>query len=106
MNIYYSPEKSGLRIVGELEENLDYAFKKVVVWQHIASGILRWGWDSGCSCPLPFEDITEFDNLEKLPETMGSFKMSVDELTDGVTATERLEFVRMIEELVERGEHS
>lgn len=57
-NIYYSPEKYGLRTIGEVEwRDYSYEFDLTVVWQDINTGHLFTADDAGCSCPSPFDDI-------------------------------------------------
>jgi hypothetical protein len=64
MNIYSSPEKFGLRVVGEAEFSSGcYEFDTSVVWQDVETGDLYVADDSGCSCPIPFEDIGRGDLL-------------------------------------------
>ena len=56
-NPYYSPEKSGLEIIGEVDfSDGSYQFNYLVVWKDLATGKLYYAEDSGCSCPSPFED--------------------------------------------------
>lgn len=55
MNIYYSPEKFGLTIVGEIEMSGGYEFDTTVLWKDDQG--FAWAHDQGCSCPTPFEDI-------------------------------------------------
>lgn len=54
---YYSPESHGLTIVAEHDWAGDYEFEMVVVWRN-ADGELRAAYDTGCSCPTPFGDLT------------------------------------------------
>lgn len=55
-NIYYEPEKFGLRTVGEVEwDDGAYQYDLTVVWQDTRTGHLFAASDSGCSCPSPFE---------------------------------------------------
>lgn len=60
-NLYYSPEDFGYEIIGELAEDLDYAFNMLVVWRRLSDGALFYSTDSGCSCPGWFEDHVEAD---------------------------------------------
>lgn len=63
MNIYYSPEKFGLEIVGTINwVNEPYTFNLTVVWRRPADGQLFYASDAGCSCPSPFED-SHLDNI-------------------------------------------
>lgn len=60
INIYYSPEKFGLTEVGVLSVDLGYEFDMFVAWTSssgTASEHYFWAADSGCSCPVPFEDL-------------------------------------------------
>ncbi|MGW1739985.1 DUF7574 domain-containing protein [Nocardia sp. NPDC001965] len=53
---YYTPEKYGLRIVGDVDFSSGcYEFDLTVVWQDVATGDLYYADDAGCSCPSPFE---------------------------------------------------
>ncbi len=63
-NIYYSPEDFGLEVVGEFDwSEPDYSFDMLVVWKE-SRGKYWVGEDSGCSCPSPFEDITDINELD------------------------------------------
>lgn len=104
VNVYYDPEKLGLEIVDELDYGASYEFDKLVVWRRKSDGELRWGTDSGCSCPTPFEDIDGFEDLQKLPETFADFELAVKGLGYGdvahCTETSKLEFIQKIKELL------
>lgn len=57
-NPYYSPEKCGLKIVHSYDRtNQSYEFDLVVLWMDLETGKYYVGEDSGCSCPIPFEDF-------------------------------------------------
>lgn len=63
-DIYYNPEKFGLKTVAEIEwSDESYQFDTTCVWVHPETG--RWfvESDSGCSCPSPFEDFTDLGKL-------------------------------------------
>ena len=60
-NVMYNPEKFGLTVVGvAYDDDLSYEFDEFIVWRD-AEGSLRWASDAGCSCPIPFEDVTLAD---------------------------------------------
>ena len=64
MNIYYDPSDFGLEIVGEFDwSEPDYSFDLCVVWKE-SRGVYWIGNDAGCSCPSPFEDITDKNELD------------------------------------------
>jgi hypothetical protein len=55
-SVYSEPEAFGLTIVAEIDHDEPYSFDQVVVWRDRAGAL--WGaHDSGCSCPVPFEDV-------------------------------------------------
>lgn len=50
------------REVGEVDwEEEPYEFELTRVYQQISTGALFYATDSGCSCPIPFEDTEETD---------------------------------------------
>lgn len=60
-NMYYNPEDNGLESVGELSWiDESYEFDLTAVWKK-KRGEYYYASDSGCSCPCPFEDLTESD---------------------------------------------
>ena len=70
--IYSSPEKYGLRTIGEVEwSDGCYQFDLTVIWQDTTTGVVYYADDSGCSCPSPFED-TGRDDLTVIdrPQTL------------------------------------
>lgn len=51
------PENLKVRTIGQINDpDADYSFDYFWVFEHIASGRLFYGRDSGCSCPSPFEN--------------------------------------------------
>lgn len=63
-NIYYNPEQYGVEVVGEFEwSEPSWSFDTLVVWRQ-ARGKYWIGQDSGCSCPTPFENITDINELD------------------------------------------
>jgi hypothetical protein len=65
-NPYYNPEACGLVQMDTIEDEPDYDFNMVVVWQDTASKKYYFGADSGCSCPSPFEDVRRLSDLTLL----------------------------------------
>lgn len=65
-NPYYAPESIGLTTVGEVElAEPCYSFDLFVVWQSVNEPEkFYWGQDSGCSCPSPFDSISNPEDLE------------------------------------------
>ena len=63
-NVYYNPESFGLTVMGQFDWcEVDYSFDMCVVWKD-AGGAFWIGNDSGCSCPSPFEDIYDLNELD------------------------------------------
>lgn len=56
-NVYYNADKIGLESIGcwDLREP-DYSFDLLILVRETATGKLFAATDSGCSCPVPFED--------------------------------------------------
>lgn len=82
-NPYYYPENSDLEIVGIVNwTNELYEFDMTVVWRD-STGMFYWDSDSGCSCPLPFEDAA-LNNVGR-----GSAFDAVTYLEDKVLALEK-----------------
>ena len=68
-NIYYNPEKCGLRIISVFDEpGLSYEYDTTLVLQDICSGKFYTVRDSGCSCPTPFENIHNFSDMQEISE--------------------------------------
>lgn len=79
-NPYYQPEACGLEVLASVpEEDADYSFSDIVLWKDIATGDIYMGHDSGCSCPVPFEnfhnlkDFTLVTSEEQLHQYIRSF---------------------------------
>lgn len=76
-NVYYSPEKYGLELVGEFEwSEPSYSFDTLAVWKE-KRGRYWIGEDSGCSCPSPFENITDINQLDG-PYTKDGLRKRID----------------------------
>ena len=81
-DVYYQPEKFGLRIVGELNDpEACYSFDDFVLWKHEETGKFYWAVDSGCSCPTPFEHFTSIDKLTPVDSLMELMEIGVSETT-------------------------
>lgn len=81
-NIYYDPEKYGLTLVAEADFAGAYEFSTHLVFRK-QDGSLGYVFDSGCSCPTPFED-TDVDDLKPVSD--------LNELAAWVRAEEEYEF--------------
>lgn len=56
--LYYDPAEHGVEIVDTLEGTEPYSFDIILLVRDLESGELYVARDSGCSCPVPFEDVT------------------------------------------------
>jgi hypothetical protein len=64
-NVYYHPEKWGLTAVYDVEwRDEAYEFEITAVWKD-KDGVFYVASDSGCSCPVPFEDYDSIESLDK-----------------------------------------
>lgn len=94
-NPYYNPETMGLKILGTLDEDLDYEFNTLVVWQETATKKLYYATDSGCSCPTPFEDYTTIDSLTPVnDQTRSNFENEVKNFP--VSGPEKTELLALV----------
>lgn len=71
-DIYHDPKAYGLQILAEDDCAGAYEFDKIVLFRRLRGGALFLGFDSGCSCPCPFEGQT-FDDL--VPATRERIKV-------------------------------
>lgn len=93
-NVYYSPEEFGLTVVAELSKEPEYDFDILVVWEH-TDGTRYWAHDSGCSCPIPFEDYRVMSHLYRLPDSIRELRQAVDNMY-GVSQEDIVKFLSMV----------
>lgn len=102
-NIYYSPQDFGLEIVGDIEKSDGcYQFDLTVVWKQ-ARGKYWIGQDSGCSCPSPFEDVRDVNELDG-PYTKDGLRKRLNYLsdTDQYMQISKAEYKREITSILSR----
>lgn len=99
-NPYYNPEEFGLTIITDFEtEEPCWSFSTVVVWRDEDNHY--WlGYDSGCSCPSPFEDFTResLDGPYNFHEAIREMEKHVENSYDKDYANE--EFARAVDTLI------
>ena len=68
-SIYYNPEKYGLGLIASYDIADSYEFDIVAVFKD-SNGKYLIGYDSGCSCPIPFEyhDLNDLFTIKTLDE--------------------------------------
>ena len=77
-NVYYNPEKSGLRLLEDRDQSdRDYQFDLLCLWVD-EDGVLYMAHDSGCSCPCPFEnhsleDLIVVSSVEDIVEVVNDY---------------------------------
>ena len=64
-NLYYSPEQFGLEMMSFEDDTLSYEFDILAFWVN-CDGVVYSASDSGCSCPVPFEDYHSLCELERV----------------------------------------
>ena len=62
-NIYYNPENSGMTIFDSIDTAGSYEFDIFLILKKLDDNSLYYTYDSGCSCPTPFEDVCEVDEI-------------------------------------------
>jgi len=73
-NPYYSPEKCNLEIFIDIDTAGSYEFDMFVIWKKLDDNTLWWDTDSGCSCPVPFDNSDNGHDLKPITkETWYSF---------------------------------
>ena len=105
-NIYSNPEFFGLEIVAELSKDISYQFDQLVVLRNKKTNKHYIMQDSGCSCPIPFEDMTietleelGIKNIDSLPNRVNDW----NETYSKVSLLECLTFIKKVKESIEGG---
>jgi hypothetical protein len=98
-NVYYEPKQFDLIPLGDIEFSDEaYQFDTRAFWKHEPTGKLLTARDSGCSCPLPFEDFRGVEELEDLD--LAALEAEIkSELRDGYSSTSRAEALKLLREL-------
>lgn len=76
INVYYDPEKSGLEVFEYIDTAGSYEFDMFVVWKKLDDGRLFYATDSGCSCPTPFENCHDIDEITN--DTLYNFEQALE----------------------------
>jgi hypothetical protein len=56
VNLYFNPEKYGLRIHKNHDRIGGYEYDQITIFADDAAGRYFIGWTTGCSCTSPFEE--------------------------------------------------
>lgn len=75
-NPYYNPEDSGLSILDSVDTAGSYEFDMFVVFSKDEDKTLYYDTDSGCSCPVPFEDSVNLIPID--PENLEPFYQALE----------------------------
>lgn len=101
--LYYQPEDSGLEPIAEYDlYEESYEFTIVAVWRETATGKLWVGSDSGCSCPVPFEDHTfptDYNEVRSVADVLEEIKGIDSEYRGRVQPYQ--EFLRQVQEALD-----
>lgn len=104
-NIYYSPEDFGLEVVGTIEwSEPNWDFDMTVVWR-AKRGQYWIGSDSGCSCPSPFEDIHDVNELDGpylKAEMVRRLKYMVNDRSNDSYTYSKSDLLRQVSEIAGR----
>lgn len=101
--MYYNPQDYGLEVLGEIERSDGcYQFDMLVVWRE-SRGQYWIGEDSGCSCPSPFENLTELNELDG-PYNKKGLKSRLTWIMDNdqYSYLSKAEYAREISEILSR----
>ncbi len=86
-NIYSDPSDFGMTLVGEAElSDGSYQFDMTLVLTDGES--FYYVQDSGCSCPMPFEDVTGIDGLTKIDRPQDLIDFMDEQIKQGYTYSE------------------
>lgn len=62
---YYQPEAFGLEHFGSTDRDEEYSFDIFAVWRSKDNpALFYWASDSGCSCPVPFENMNSLTDMD------------------------------------------
>ena len=67
-NPYYYPKKCGLEIFESIDTADSYEYNMFVIWRKLDDGTLWWDTDSGCSCPIAFDNEDHGHDLKPISE--------------------------------------
>lgn len=99
-DFYYAPEKFGLEPVAEYDLYAEpYEFTLVAVWREKETGKLWGAHDSGCSCPVPFENHTwptDFTEIRSEADLRGLIEAAASEYRN--RRESEVDFVRAVAE--------
>lgn len=99
-NVYGSPEKFGLTMVGSIEwDDDDYQFDLTAVWKNSTGGYYLAS-DSGCSCPSPFEDLNSVSDLFG-PYTKNAVQFHLEKHVEGAARSKPV-LLKEIRDLLDR----
>lgn len=81
INPHYDPEKLGLEQLAFYDPGADYSFNTLCFWSiKDAPSLVYSASDSGCSCPVPFEDYMGTNQAEVVNklERVGSVRQGLE----------------------------
>lgn len=65
-NPYSDPQGCGLELLGVAQREPDYDFTILALFRDLATKELFLAFDSGCSCPVPFEDFRGLADMSRV----------------------------------------
>lgn len=99
-NVHSSPTSCGFDLVASLEDVEPYQFDITLLLRDHASGRFYVVHDSGCSCPSPFEDVTDMSDLTlvRTEQEVGDFIKS--KMSSSIPASDVLDFMRKVRDVL------
>lgn len=65
-NPYYHPENCGLGIFESIDTAGSWEYDIFCIWEKLDDKTLWWDTDSGCSCPIPFDNSDNGHDLKPI----------------------------------------
>lgn len=63
-NVYYKPATHGLKLLGVIKlSEPDWSYDELAIFKSINTEHYYLATDSGCSCPIPFENYSDINSL-------------------------------------------
>jgi hypothetical protein len=98
-NIRCHPEKWGLEVVASYDTGGAYDFDEYIIFKD-KEGNHYYAYDSGCSCPTPFEDFNSMADLTPITD-FGVFKSTI-KAWNSASLDEKLGLIAKVKESLDK----
>jgi hypothetical protein len=92
-NIYYAPEKVGMKILAQVEHEPNYDFDILLFLEDLETGKFYAAQDAGCSCPTPFENFRGLEDLAEIRKIE-----DIEPLAARYGTSDKLDFLNKVRE--------